>query len=107
MTEPKITLQEIIDKAGVTQQQLVEAMVAESKKEQKIIDEATRQAKKKQAEIKEKIKAVVEENNHMHALIDNHYLSKEWSAIQFELEEMKAEAQKSNLEIVKQPEAKA
>jgi len=81
----KITLDEICEKTGCTVQDIVEAMVSQSKNNQRIIAEAKKEKELQTKETLASMKALEVQNTKLRALIDNHHLSNEWMRIVAEI----------------------
>jgi hypothetical protein len=71
-----MTLQEICEKVGCTQKDIVDAMLKESKDNQAIHYQAKREAEDKIKAIETQFKALKKENDQMEALVANWRLSK-------------------------------
>ncbi len=71
-----MTLQEICEKAGCTEQEIVQAIIEQSKTNQNLHYQARREAEEKQKSIQSSFKALKAENEQMQLLVDNWKLSK-------------------------------
>ena len=91
----KITLEEICEKTGCEVQDIVEAMVSQSKNNQRIIAEARKEKDLQTKETLASMKALETQNTKLRALIDNHHLSNEWMRI---VEEIKKSGDKEKAE---------
>jgi antitoxin component of RelBE/YafQ-DinJ toxin-antitoxin module len=87
----KITLEEICEKTGCTVQDIVEAMVSQSKNNQRIIVEAKKEKELQTKETLASMKALEVQNTKLRALIDNHHLSNEWMRIVAEIKSAEGE----------------
>ena len=76
-----MTVEDICLKAGITQEQLADAIVYQSRKNQKIINASTKEAKLTTANMLAKLEALETENRQMRAMIDNYNISKEYAVV--------------------------
>jgi len=104
----KFTLEQICEKMECTVHDIAEAIITQSKNNQRIIAEAKKENELKIKEINTNMKALEAENGKLRALIDNFNLTNQWRDITQKINsskrvaaESKKEPERPPLEIVK------
>jgi hypothetical protein len=77
----KLTLEQICEAAKCTPQDIIEAIISQSKNNQRIIAEAKKEKRLKEEDERLSLSLLETENKRLKGLIDNYNLTNEWQEI--------------------------